>query len=96
MLNMLPKFELDSHQDVLGDVLDRAAPFDHAVMHDAEIALEQHEIGCLLGHVGGAVDRDADVRRMQRRSVVDAVAEKAHNFARALQGQENALLLLRR
>ena len=64
-------------------------------MHDAEIVLEQHEVGRLLGDVRGAVDRDADIGRMQRRSIVDAVAEKAHHHACALQGQENSLLLLR-
>ena len=43
------------HQDVLSHVLDGAPALDHAVMQHAEIALEQHEIGGLLGHVGGIV-----------------------------------------
>ena len=55
-------------------------------MHDAEIVLEQHEIGRLLGDVGGAIDRDADIGRMQRRRIVDAVAEKADDVAAAASG----------
>ena len=62
---------------------------------DAEIVLKQHQIGGLLGNVGGAIDRDADIGGMQCGGIVDAVAEKADHAARALQGQQDALLLLR-
>jgi hypothetical protein len=34
-------------------------------MHDAEIALEQHEIGSLLGHISRIVHRDAAIRSVQ-------------------------------
>ena len=75
---------------------DGAAPLDHAVVHHRQVVLEQDEVGGLLGDVGGAVDRDADVGGVQRRGVVDAVAEEADDAAGALQGQQDALLLLRR
>ena len=34
-----------THQNVFGHILDCASALDDAVMHDTEIALEQHEIG---------------------------------------------------
>ena len=81
MLNMLPKFELAPIRMYLVTFSTVRRPSIIAVMHHVEIVLEQDEIGSLLGDVGGAVDRDADIGRMQRRGVVDAVAEKAGNFA---------------
>jgi len=43
----------------------------------------------------GTVDRDADIRHMQRRSVVNAVAKKADCLAHPLQRHDHAQLLLR-
>ena len=42
---------------------------------------QQDHVGRLLGHVDRAVDRDADIGRVQRRRVVDAVAEIADDVA---------------
>jgi hypothetical protein len=95
MLNILPKFELEPIKIYLGGVLHRTPALDDSVAHDAEIMLKQHEIRRLFGDVRGAVDGDTNVGRVQCGSVVDAVAEKAHDPACVLQGEENALLLLR-
>ena len=56
---------------------------------------KQDDVGALAGDVHGLIDRDADVGRMQRGGVVDAVAEVADRVARALERAHDALLLLR-
>jgi len=57
---------------------------------------EQHQVGRLLGDVDGCVDRDAHVRRMQWRRVVDTVSEVADDVAARLQCPHDAVLLLGR
>ena len=56
---------------------DRAPALEHRLVDHAQVVLEQDEVGRLLGDVGGAVDRDADVGGVERRGVVDPVAEEA-------------------
>ena len=51
-------------------------PSVDAVGEDAEVLVEQDDVGGILGHVGGRVDRDADVGGVQRDGVVDAVAQE--------------------
>ena len=65
-------------------------------VHHAQVLLQQDDLRCRLGHVRGAVYGDANIRRMQRRGVVDAVAEKAHRLAHTLQRHDHPQLLLRR
>ena len=64
------------------------------MQHD-QIILQQDHGGGLLGHVHGAIDRDANVGGVQRRRVVDAVAQVAHHVAARLQRQQHAVFLLR-
>jgi hypothetical protein len=65
------------HEDVLVDVDDGAAALDDALVEHAEILVEQHDLGGGLGDIGPAVDRDARIRRMQGRRIVDPVTEEA-------------------
>ena len=81
MLTMLPKLELVAHQHVLAGVGERAPALADAVAQHAQVVLEQDQVGGLPRDVGGRVDRDADVGDVQRRRVVDAVAEVADDVA---------------
>ena len=62
-------------------------PFGDAVGEHVEVLLEQDDVGGVLGDVGGRVDRDADVGRVQGERVVDAVAEERDAAAAACAGR---------
>ena len=53
-------------------------PSIDAVGEHVEVFFQQDHVGGVLGHVGGGVDRDADVGGVQREGVVDPVAEERH------------------
>ena len=55
--------------------------------------LKQDDVGGFLGDVDGAVHRDADVGRLERRPVVDAVPHEADNVPLAMQCLDNRRLL---
>ena len=84
-----------SHQHVLDRVGEDAPAFDDAVGDDAEVLVEQDDVGGVLGDVGGGVDRDADVGVVEGDRVVDAVAEEADVGAEAALREDDARLLLR-
>ena len=67
----------------------RAACPDPAT-EDGEVLLQQDQVGRLLGDVHRVVDADADVASPERCRVVDAVAEKAHHVAQAVQSADDA------
>ena len=73
---MFPKFDDVRHQHVLQGVGEDAPALHDAVGEHAEVLVEQHDVGGVLGDVGGRVDGDADVGGVQRDGVVDAVAEE--------------------
>ena len=75
-LNMFPKFDEVAMSTYFMVLAKMRRPSIDAVGQDAEVLLEQDDVGGVLGHVGGGVDGDADVRRVQRDGVVDAVAEE--------------------
>ena len=83
------------NRDVLERIRKRAAPVLDPRAQDIEVALQEDDVGALAGDVHGLVDRNADVGRVQRGSVVDPVAEVADRVARALERTHDALLLLR-
>ena len=57
--------------------------------------LQQDQIGRRARDIGGAIDRDPDIRGMQRRRIVDAVAHEADDVAEPLQRQQDPMFLLR-
>ena len=76
MLTMLPKLALVVMAMYFSVLAKVARPSSMPSAQHAEIVLEQDHVGRFLGHVDRAVHRDADVGLVQRRRVVDAVAEK--------------------
>ena len=62
-------------------------------MQHLQVVLEQDHVGGLLGYIHRRIHRDADVRRMQRWRVIDAVAEVAHHMPPRLEGADHPLLL---
>ena len=83
-----------AHQHVLDRVGEDAAALDDTVGDDAEVLVEQDDVGGVLGDVGGGVDGDADVGVVEGDRVVDAVAEEADVGAEAALREDDARLLL--
>ena len=71
-----------AHADVFEDVGEGAPAFLDAVGDHLEIGRQQDHVGRGLRDAGGAVDRQPDIGDLQRRRVVDAVAEKADDLRR--------------
>ena len=97
-----PHQERDELADVGGEVVaDEAA---HVVVDGAallygrddrrEVVVEQDEVGGLLGDVGAAAHRDADVGVLEGRRVVHAVAGHGHDLAGVPQDRREPQLLL--
>ena len=68
---------------------------DHRFANHRKIVLEQDEIGRRTRDIRGSIDRDPDIRGVQRRSVVDAIAHEADNMTELFQRQQDPMLLLR-
>ena len=84
------------HFDVLEHVGEGAAAFDYPLLQYHQALLQQNDIRRLAGDIHRAVDRDANIRRAQRRSVVDAIAHKAHHVTFAFQQRHDTLFMQRR
>src|SRR5207244_6626412 len=65
----VPEIRGRSHQDVLDGVGEDPAAFHHSVSQDVEVLLEEHDVGRVLGNVGGRVNRDPDVGIVQRHRI---------------------------
>ena len=63
-----------AHLDVLRDVAEDFAALENAIAEYGQALLEQDDVRSILGDVDGAVHRYADIRGLQGRSVVDAIA----------------------
>ena len=92
---MLPKLALVAMNTYFSVLAKVRRPSSHAVDQHPQVLLQQHDVRRLLGHVHGAVHRDAHVGGVQRRGVVDAVAHVADHVARLPQREDDALLLVR-
>ena len=95
MLNMLPKLALVAMKTYFSVLAKVARPSRTPSHQDAQVLLQQDDVGRLLGHVHRVVHRDADVGGVQGRGVVDPVAHVADDVAGLLQGQDDPLLLVR-
>ena len=85
-----------AHLDVLDDVAEHPAAFDDPLLQDQQVLLQQNDVRGFLGDVHRRVHGYADVRGLQRRAVVDAVAEEADDVPFQMQRFDHARLLLRR
>ena len=61
MLNMLPKLALVAMKTYFSVLAKVDPPLPDALDEDAQVLLQQDDVGRLLGDVHGLVDRDADV-----------------------------------
>ncbi len=73
---MLPKFDEVAIRTYLRVFAKMRRPSITPVGEHAEVLVEQHDVGRVLGHVGRGVDRDADIGGVQGDGVVDPVAEE--------------------
>ena len=74
---MLPKLALIVVRMYLSVLAKVMRPSSMPSSQDAQVLLQQHKVGGVLGHVHGRVHRDAHVGGVQGRRVVDAVAHVA-------------------
>ena len=81
MLTMLPKFALVVMKTYLSVLAKVCRPSRTPCASDAQVPLQQDDVGRLLGDVHRALHRDAHVRRVERGRVVDPVAQVADHVA---------------
>src|SRR4029450_3393127 len=79
--------------DVLHDVAEAPAAFDHAVVEDGETLLEQDDIGGVLGDVDRVLHGDPHVGGAEGGRVVDPVTHTSHHVAARAERQHDAILL---
>ncbi len=82
-----------THEQVLHDVREGAPPLEDAAVEHLQTSFGQEDVRGLARDVDGARDRDAHVGGVQRRRVVDSIAEKPHDVTRPLQREQDARLL---
>ena len=85
-----------AHLDIFGDVAEHFAALDHAVAEHRQALFEQDDVRGVLGDVDRAVHGYADIRGLQRRSVVDAIAKESDDVSLPVQGVDDRSLLRRR
>src|ERR1035441_8337873 len=83
-----------THDDVLHDVGKGAPPLEHALVYDRKILFQQDDFGSVLGDVYAIHDGDANVRSVQRRSIVDPIAHISHDVPAGLESENYPVLLL--
>jgi hypothetical protein len=77
-------------------VAEDRAPLLHRIDDAGEVIIQQHHVGRFLGHVGARdPHRDSDVRALQRRCVVDAVAGDRHHMPFSLQRLDDPSFVIR-
>ncbi|GBE13270.1 hypothetical protein BMS3Abin13_01568 [bacterium BMS3Abin13] len=81
----------------LCQVVEDAAPLFNRGLNGAEIVVDKHHVGGILGHLGaGYPHGHADIRLFQGRGIIDAVAGHGHHVTSGLQGLHQAQFLVRR
>jgi hypothetical protein len=81
------------HRDVLQNIVERASPLQHAGMQHMQVVPQRDDVSRFLGHIDRRVHRQADIGRMERRRVVDAIAKIADHMAARLERQDDPVLL---
>ena len=88
-----------ARKEELNDLLDVAihpSPLAHGVLDGGEIVVHEDRVRRALGNVGTCPHRDADIRRLERGRIVDAVARHGDHLARALKRLHDAKFIRRR
>ena len=89
--------ERDQHEaDVLGQVVVELAALLHRAHDRGEVVVNEDHAPGVLGDLRAAAHSDADVRGLDRRRVVDAVAGHRHHVALLLERVDEQHLVLRR
>src|SRR5208337_3473306 len=91
----IAKVRTRAHQQVLHHVAKGFAPLDDAVMEDPQAGLNENNVGSLASHVNSAGHGNANIGRVKRWCVVDAVTHEPNRMAVVFESQENAILLSR-
>src|SRR5438046_2583991 len=81
------------HQQVLHHVAEGPAALENSGVEDVQVAFKQDDVGSVLGDVDGGRDGHADVRRVDGRRVVDAVAQEADDVVATLEREDDAVFL---
>src|SRR5271157_5330608 len=91
----ISKVRTGAHQQVLHHVAKGFTPLDDAIMQDAQARLNENNVGRLASHVRSAGHGNANVGRVQRGRIIDAVTHEPHGVTVVFQSQENAVFLHR-
>ena len=91
----VPEVRAGAHLDIFDDVAEHLAALDRPVVQHGQALFEQDDVRRFLGDVHRGIDGDADIGRLQRRAVVDAVAEIADHVATQVQRLDHPRLLRR-
>src|ERR1035437_426897 len=84
-----------THDDVLHDVGEGAPPFVHSLVQHRKILLQQNDFGSVFGHLHSVHDGNANIRRVQRRRIVDAVTYVPDDMATSFKSEKHPGLLFR-
>ena len=52
--------------------------------HHRKVVLEQDQIGSCTGDIRGTIDRNPNIRGVQRRGIIDAIAHEADDITEPL------------
>ncbi len=90
-----PEVPCEHELHELADVVIDAATLTHCTDDRRKVVVEQHDVRCLARNVSAhAAHSDADVRLLQRRCVIDAIARHRDEFTPILQRLDDRDLLL--
>ena len=87
MLNMLPKFELVPMTMYFMMLAKQRRPSITPVVQNGQVLLQQDDLRGVFRHIHAVHDRNADIRGVQRRSIVDAVTDVPDDVPARLQAR---------
>src|SRR4030095_13891212 len=83
------------HQQILQAVSGSPATLDDSVVKDSKSGPQENDVGCIAGDIHRSPNRNADISRLQRWCVIDAVTNVANHVTALPQRTQNAQLLYR-